>query len=88
MSRSRTEAAAWTVASDPEVVAGGARAVALLLAVTWQSQIPLLPWRLPYLPEVLDRLYEFIARNRARLPGAVPWCVAHPGACEPPPADI
>ena len=77
----QTERAAWTVAGD--VRAGGPRGVALFLAVAWGSTLPLLPWRIPLVPVVLDRLYEVIARNRARFPGETPWCLAHPDACSP-----
>lgn len=82
LSRERTDAAAWTVTTDPESAVGGARAVALLVAVSWQSSLPLLPWKVPGVPRALDRAYEFVADRRHRLPGETPWCDAHPGVCE------
>ena len=59
----------------------------LMLAVAWNSKIPLLPFRLPGVPSLLDRLYELIASNRQRLPGETPWCLAHPGECVPSPSN-
>jgi predicted DCC family thiol-disulfide oxidoreductase YuxK len=77
----QTDRAAWTVIDDAQ--AGGPRAVALMLAVAWNSKLPMLPWKIPGMPWLLDRIYEFIANNRRRLPGETPWCVAHPDACTP-----
>lgn len=79
LSSDQTERAAWTVIGD--VRAGGARAVALMLAVAWNTGLPMRPWKVPGIPWLLDRIYEVIARNRHGLPGETPWCVAHPGAC-------
>ncbi len=81
-----TDAAAWTVSLDKSVAVGGPRAVGLLIAVGWQSKLPLLVWKIPGLPWLLDRLYELIARNRYRFPGDTPWCVEHAGECQPAPA--
>lgn len=73
------DCAAWTVSGDVRV--GGPRGVALMLAIAWGTKLPLLPWKLPLVPAALDRIYEVIARNRSRLPGETPWCVAHPDDC-------
>lgn len=81
LSEAQTEAAAWAVAESG--VVGGARSMALTLAVAWQTRLPMLPWHVPGMPWLLDRLYEFIARNRRRLPGDTPWCVEHADDCEP-----
>ena len=77
----QTERAAWTVGADGSVV-GGARSIALALAVAWRSRLPLLPWRVPGVPWLLDRIYEFVARHRRRLPGTTPWCVEYPDDCD------
>ncbi|MFT6289768.1 MAG: putative DCC family thiol-disulfide oxidoreductase YuxK [Ilumatobacter sp.] len=80
----QTDTAVWTVASDAQGVefsAGGPRGVALMLAVAWNSSIPLLPWKFAGVPWLLDRVYEAIAANRYRFPGDPPWCVANDGDC-------
>jgi predicted DCC family thiol-disulfide oxidoreductase YuxK len=74
-----TAVAAWCVAPGARV--GGARAIALAMAVARRTRLLLWPWRVPGLPFVLDRLYDLVATNRHRLPGVTPWCVAHPGEC-------
>ena len=78
--------AAWTVAGDgPDepgrVKVGGARAIALALAVARGRAWPTWPWKVPGAPWVLDRAYALVAHNRHRLPGVTPWCVEHDGAC-------
>jgi predicted DCC family thiol-disulfide oxidoreductase YuxK len=73
-------AAAWCVADGVRV--GGARAIALAVAVAWGRTVPLWPWRVPGVPRLLDVLYDLVAANRARLPGVTPWCAAHPGECD------
>jgi predicted DCC family thiol-disulfide oxidoreductase YuxK len=83
LTAAQTEAAAWTVTLDRQIAVGGPRAVALLIAVAWNSKLPLLPWKIPGAPWLLDRIYELIARNRSRLPGVTPWCVEHADQCLP-----
>jgi len=85
LSEAQTDRAVWTVAGDS--VAGGPRGVALMLAVAWNSKIPMLPFKLPGVPWLLDRLYGWVASNRRRLSGETPWCVAHPGECVPSPSN-
>ncbi len=87
LTESQTGRAVWTVSDDARVTAtvGGPRAVGLFLAVAWSSKLPLLAWKLPGAPLVLDLVYGWIARHRHRLPGQTPWCVDHPHACEPEP---
>lgn len=77
----QTDRAAWTVSGDVSV--GGPRGVALMVAIVWRTRLPLLLWKLPFVPAALDRLYEVIARHRGRFPGETPWCVAHPDDCVP-----
>lgn len=81
LTRDQTDVAAWTVADD--IVVGGARAISLMLAVAWDSSLPMFPFRVPGAGWVLDRLYELIAANRRRLPGERPWCLSHPDRCDP-----
>ena len=79
LSVEQTERAAWTVIDD--IRAGGPRSVALMLAVAWNTKLPMLVFRIPGAGWVLDRVYETIAANRHRLPGVTPWCDAHTGGC-------
>lgn len=78
----QTDRAAWAIGADGTVV-GGARAIALVVAVAARSRTPLWPWRVRGLPSLLDRLYELVASVRRRLPGVTPFCVEQPEACEP-----
>lgn len=82
LTHEQTDRAAWAVGADGSVV-GGARAMGLTVAVARRSRWPLLPWRVPAVPWLLDRVYEVIAANRRRLPGVTPFCVEQPDACEP-----
>jgi len=59
----------------------GASAIAVAVAVALGTRIPLLPWRLPVLPGVLERVYARIADNRRRFRGNDPWCAQHPEHC-------
>jgi predicted DCC family thiol-disulfide oxidoreductase YuxK len=85
LSREEATAAAWTIADGTKV--GGPRAVALMLAVAWQSRVPLLPFRVPGVGRLLDAVYTLIATNRHRFPGTTPWCVEHGGECVTPTDD-
>lgn len=82
LSDEETDRAAWTAGADGTVV-GGARGIALAVAVATQSRLPLVPWRLPGMPWVLDQAYAVVAANRHRLPGTTPYCVEHPDECHP-----
>lgn len=73
---------AWTVTPDGQR-ASGAAAIALAIAVATQTRLPLLPWRVPGLPALLEQAYNWIARNRRRFRGDRPWCARHPDACRP-----
>ena len=52
----------------PGIQFAGASAIALALAVAWQTRLPLLPWRVPGGGRALDVLYGLVARNRHRIP--------------------
>ncbi|MDX2378182.1 MAG: DUF393 domain-containing protein [Acidimicrobiia bacterium] len=73
LSVAETDAVAWTVTLDGGRV-GGARAIGLALAVATGSRVPLLAWRVPGMPWLLDRIYDFVARHRTWFPGETPWC--------------
>lgn len=76
LSSEETDAAAWAVTSDG-VRVGGARAIGLALAVARGSRWPIVPWRVPGVPWLLDRIYQFVADHRSWFPGETPWCEAH-----------
>ena len=94
MTDAEADQAAWTVWADangggktaPELVAkvGGARAIALALAVGRDAAWPLLAWKVPGIAWLLDRVYAVIAANRHRVPGESPWCEQHPAECASP----
>jgi predicted DCC family thiol-disulfide oxidoreductase YuxK len=73
LSVAETDAAAWAVTPDG-VRVGGARAIGLALAVARHSRVPILAWRVPGMPWVLDRIYDMVARHRTWFPGDTPWC--------------
>ena len=66
LTEDQTTTSAWCVA--PGIQFPGASAIALALAVAWQTRLPLLPWRLPGGGRALDALYGLVARNRHRIP--------------------
>lgn len=76
LSVAETDAAAWAVTLDG-VRVGGARAIGLALAVATGSRLPILAWRIPGMPWLLDRIYEFVADHRTWFPGETPWCEDH-----------
>jgi predicted DCC family thiol-disulfide oxidoreductase YuxK len=78
------DAAAWTVA-EGGIKVGGARAIALALAVGRGAWWPVLLWKVPGAPWLLDRAYALVAANRHRIPGETPWCRHHAGGCSPRP---
>lgn len=71
---------AWTITTDGRR-ASGAAAIALAIAVASQNRAPLLAWRVPGLPALLELMYTTVARNRRRFRGDQPWCAQHPGEC-------
>lgn len=84
LTRAQVEAAAWTVADGVEgpISVGGARAIALAVAVGRTARWPVVAWRVPGFGWLADRVYSFVARHRHRLPGEAPWCIRHAGECE------
>lgn len=83
LSAEQTTAAAWTVSSSGDITVGGARAIALSVAVGRDARWPTAAWVLPGFGWLADRVYLLIAKYRYRLPGQTPWCAAHPGECAP-----
>jgi len=58
--------AVWCVA--PGIRRSGAAAVGLAVAVAVGSRLPLSLWRCPGFARLADFSYDFVARNRHRLP--------------------
>ena len=81
LTRAECEAAAWVVHRDGTRTSG-ARAVADALAVATGRRWPVRSFAVPGVAALADRAYAWVAANRRRLPGAEPWCQAHPGSCE------
>lgn len=73
---------AWTIAPGGARV-GGARAIALAVAVATGNRLPYVPWKIPRGMWVMGKTYRFIANRRGRLPGTTPWCDQHPDQCGP-----
>ena len=73
---------AWVVLPTGHRVAG-APAIATATAVATGTRLPLVFWRLPGVPALLDRLYRWIAANRRRFRGDTPYCEqhSHSGRC-------
>jgi predicted DCC family thiol-disulfide oxidoreductase YuxK len=72
--------AAWAVTPDGHRY-GGAGAVNVAAAVALGTKLPFAFYRLPLIGHAQDRVYDWIAANRRRLPGDEPHCSQHPGDC-------
>ncbi|NMI01280.1 DCC1-like thiol-disulfide oxidoreductase family protein [Pseudonocardia acidicola] len=59
--------------------AAGAAAVNAALSAALDTDLPLRVYRRTQ--AVQDRLYDWVARNRGRLPGITPWCARYPADC-------
>ena len=40
-------------------------------------------WRVPGIRQLQEALYGWVAAHRSAMPGTSPWCVTHPGDCDP-----
>lgn len=72
--------AAWAVTPEGHRY-GGAEAVNVAAAVALGTKLPFAFYRLPLIGYTQDRVYDWIAANRRRLPGDEPHCSQHPGDC-------
>jgi predicted DCC family thiol-disulfide oxidoreductase YuxK len=76
------EAAAWAVTPEPvRRRYRGAAAVAVALGVALGTWLPLRFYELSGVRQFQDAAYAWVARNRSKLPGDVPFCEQHPGCC-------
>lgn len=74
------EAAAWAIAPDGTRFRGAA-AVNATLAVALGTSLPYRLYALPGVRDLQDRVYDWVARRRNRLPGDLPFCDRHPAEC-------
>ena len=72
--------AAWAVTPEGHRY-GGAGAVNVAAAVALGTKLPFAFYRLPLIGHAQDRVYNWIAANRRRLPGDEPLCSQRPGEC-------
>jgi predicted DCC family thiol-disulfide oxidoreductase YuxK len=80
LSVAEAEAAAWAIAPDGRRYRGAA-AVDAAIAVALGSRLPLLFSGLPGVGWLQDRVYDWVAAHRGRLPGDTPYCEQHPEEC-------
>jgi predicted DCC family thiol-disulfide oxidoreductase YuxK len=57
----------------------GADAVNLALAVALRRSFPQRLYA--HTAALQERVYDWVSRNRGRLPGTTPWCTRHPASC-------
>ena len=72
--------AAWAVSPDGRRYRG-AYAANASLAVALGTYLPLFLYNLPGVARLQDAVYDWIASNRGRIPGDVPYCDQHPDQC-------
>lgn len=58
----------------------GAEAISAALGAALGTSLPLALHRVSAGPQ--ERIYDWVAANRSRLPGATPHCHAHPADCD------
>lgn len=74
------EQAAWAVEPDGRLHRG---AGAVNAALAWALGVPALLrlYQMPVLRQIQDAVYDWVAANRERLPGVIPYCQQHPEEC-------
>ncbi|MDQ3044980.1 MAG: DUF393 domain-containing protein [Chloroflexota bacterium] len=82
LSLAQCEAAAWAFGPDTSRYRG-AGAIEVALAVAVGSPLPYWLYVLPGSRQLQDTVYEWVVRNRHRLPGDRPYCDQHPAECGP-----
>lgn len=61
----------------------GAGAINMVLDAALGIRIFTAIWRVPGIRQVQNGLYGWVATHRSAMPGTSPWCVTHPGDCDP-----
>ncbi|NJM08482.1 DUF393 domain-containing protein [Candidatus Gracilibacteria bacterium] len=75
------ERAAWAIAPDGRRFEGAA-AINMAFSVALALPLPLLFYVMPGVRHVQDGVYGWVAHNRSKLPGVMPYCTAHPEVCD------
>ena len=79
------EAAAWSYVPDepgrPAERHRGAEAINMAVAVATGIPLPHRLYELPGMPALQERVYDWIAANRGKLPGDTPYCEQYPDEC-------
>ena len=82
VSREECAAAAWAVTPGPgRRRYRGAGAVNAAVAVGLGTRLPVRLYELPVIRALQDAAYAWVARNRGRFPGDVPFCTRYPERC-------
>jgi predicted DCC family thiol-disulfide oxidoreductase YuxK len=55
----------------------------LMFAAALGTNLPVRFGKLPVIRKLMRRSYGWVARNRRRFPGDMPWCQQHPEDCQP-----
>ncbi len=90
LSVAECEGAAWAIAPAPhDARFRGAGAINLAFSVALGVSAPVRIYALPGIRQIQDAVYEWVMRNRHRLPGVIPHCEEFPADCrEASPAKI
>jgi predicted DCC family thiol-disulfide oxidoreductase YuxK len=67
----------WYVAGDGRL-SGGAEAVNAVLSEVWWARPFTWLYRLPFVRQLENKVYRWVADNRTRLPGGTPQCSSQP----------
>lgn len=74
-------AAAWAISPGGHRHRGAA-AIDLAASVALGTRIPYRLYMVPGIGRVQDAVYDWVARNRDRLPADQPYCQQHPEECD------
>ncbi|HNB54508.1 MAG TPA: DCC1-like thiol-disulfide oxidoreductase family protein [Anaerolineales bacterium] len=75
------EQMAWAV-TPAGAQFGGAAAVNMAMAVAAKTRVPIWLYALPGIRQIQNKIYDWVVRNRHRLPGDVPYCEQFPEVCD------
>lgn len=62
-------------------VYSGAEAANAAVCAAIGTRIPLVIYRIPGVRFIEEAIYRWVAANRYRFPGTIPYCQSHPSAC-------